>query len=253
MAKKNKKQHRKQQQQQQLENKQQTEEPQIENESDDQNNIKIKKLDIVFKTKAQEEAWNLIEKKEITFISGPAGTGKSHLSLLKALDLLKRFPNKYKKIIISKPAIESEEQLGFLPGDVDEKLDPYLFSSKYIFRKILGDEKTKRMIERKQIEIMALAYIRGINLDDCIFVLEEAQNCTKKQIKTILTRIGDNCKYIINGDTTQIDTKIKMEQTGLYFAMNKLCDVPQIGVFKFDEKDIIRNPLISIILDKLKE
>ena len=213
--------------------------------------IKIKKLDVKFKTDSQEQLWNLIDKKEITLISGPAGTGKSHMCVLKSLELLQKFPDKYKKIIISKPAIESEEKLGFLPGDVSEKLDPYLYSVKYLFNKILGEQKTNRMIERKNIEIRALAYFRGINIDDCIFILDEAQNCNKKQIRTILTRIGENCKFLIGGDTTQVDTNIKIEQTGLYIAMKKLENIPQIGIFKFNDTDIIRNPLISVILDRL--
>lgn len=213
--------------------------------------VKIKKINIEFKTEAQKNLWDLIESKEITFVSGPAGTGKSHMCMLKALDLIKKFPRKYKKIVISKPAVETSEKLGFLPGDVDSKLAPFLYSSKYIFDKILGKEKVARMIERGQIEVMALSYIRGINLDNCIFILEEAQNCDKKLIRTILTRIGENCKYIINGDTTQVDIQCKIEQTGLYIAIQKLKDIPQIGIFEFADSDIIRNPLISVILERL--
>lgn len=224
---------------------------QFPEQEDDVRSPKIKKLEIHFKTKSQEEVWNMIESKEITIISGPAGTGKSHITMLKALDLMQRFPEKYKKIIISTPAVEASEKLGYLPGNVDEKLAPYIYSSKYIFTKILGEQKANRMFERKQIEVMALAYFRGINLDNCIFVLDEAQNCDKKQIRTILTRIGENCKFLISGDTTQVDTNIKVEQTGLYIAMKKLENIPQIGIFRFGPDDIVRNPIISVILDRL--
>jgi len=213
--------------------------------------IHIKNLDVTFKTKAQEELWNLIDSKDITLISGAAGTGKSHVSILKALELMKQFPSKYKRIVISKPNIESSKSIGFIPGDVNAKLDPYLYSSKYIFNKILGQEKTDRMLARGQIEILAMGFLRGINLDDCIFILEEAQNCDRKEIRTILTRIGENCKYIINGDTSQIDTNIKFEETGLYTAMHKLQGIPQIGIFEFNDADIVRNPLISVILKRL--
>lgn len=224
---------------------------QKENDEDISSSIKIKKLDIQFKTKAQKEMWDLIENKEITLCSGPAGTGKSHIAVLKALDLIKRFPEKYKKIIISKPTIESAPSVGFLPGNLDEKLSPSIYSLIYIFKKILGEQKVDRMLERKQIEVMALGYFRGINLDSCIFILDESQNCDKKLIRTVLTRIGEDCKFIIIGDTTQVDLSIKIEQTGLYIAMKRLEDIPQIGIFRFMDSDIVRNPIISIILERL--
>ena len=224
---------------------------QKENDEDILSAIKIKKLDIQFKTKAQENMWDLIENKEIMLCSGPAGTGKSHIAVLKALDLIKRFPGKYKKIIIAKPTIESAPSIGYLPGNLDEKLSPSIYSLIYIFKKILGEQKVERMVERKQIEIMALGYFRGINLDSCVFILDESQNCDKKLIRTVLTRIGDDCKFIIIGDTTQVDIPIKIEQTGLYIAMKKLEDIPQIGIFRFADSDIVRNPIISIILERL--
>jgi phosphate starvation-inducible PhoH-like protein len=215
------------------------------------NAIKIKKLEISFRTKAQEELWNLIDQKEITICAGAAGTGKSHISVLKALDLLSKQQNKYKKIILTTPIQEADgERMGFLPGTVEEKMSPYTFSSIYLFRKILGDQKVDRMLERKQIEIMALAFFRGVNIDNSILICEESQNLTKKTMRTLLTRIGENSKFLISGDIQQSDRNKDIKDNGLFFAMEKLKDIPQIGLFEFSDLDIVRNPVISIILKR---
>ena len=222
----------------------------IENLTDEHGQIKIKKLNIEFKTKAQEELWNLIDKKEITIVAGSAGTGKSHISILKALDLLSKHPNKYKKIIITCPAHEADEKIGYLPGTVADKLAPYVYSLKYIFYKILGEQKTERMFERDQIKVLAMGFLRGVNIDSSILICDEFQNCTPRQAKTLLTRIGEDAKFIFNGDYSQSDRYTNYKDSGLFFSMEKLKDIPQIGIFEFSDSDIIRNPIIGVILKK---
>jgi len=220
----------------------------------DKGSIHIKKLDINFKTKSQEELWNLIETNQIVICSGEAGTGKSHISLLKALDLMRGNSKKYKKIYITTPAVEADgEKLGYLPGDVNDKLGPYMYSSIYLLKKILGDVKVNRMIERKHIEILALSYLRGVNIDNAILICEESQNLTIKTLKTLLTRIGENAKFILNGDLSQSDRVKNHKDSGLFFAIDKLKDISDIGIFQFKENDIVRNPIITLILKAFNE
>lgn len=205
---------------------------------------------IEFKTENQEKFWNLIGEKEMTFCSGPAGTGKSFLSLAKALQIFSKERKKYRKIIIVKPAVEADEKLGYLPGSMEEKLEPYIYSTKYILEKLLGKPKIDNLFSKGKIEVMALAFMRGINIDNSILIFEEAQNCTPRQMKTLLTRIGENSKFIISGDHEQSDRYKDMKESGLYFAMDKLKEVPEIGVFEFQPADIVRNPLVGKILEK---
>lgn len=221
-----------------------------QNEKGEQDHLKIRKLEFKFRTSAQEQLWNLIDQKEITICAGSAGTGKSHISILKALDLLSKQPDKYKRIIITTPVIEADEKLGFLPGTVEEKLAPYTYSSLYLFEKILGKQKVERMLERGHIHIMALAYLRGVNIDNSVLICEEFQNTTPRQAKTLLTRIGENSKFILNGDYSQSDRYKNHKECGLFFSMDKLRDIPQIGIFEFADTDIVRNPIISVILKR---
>lgn len=220
---------------------------------EDQNNGngKFKNLDHVeFRTPTQKDYWNLIYEKEITLCSGPAGTGKSYISLARALHIFSKERSKYKKIIVVKPVVEADEKLGYLPGSVEEKLEPYVYSTKYILEKILGKQRVDHLFSKGKIEVMALAYMRGINIDNAIVVCEEAQNMTPKQMKTLLTRIGENSKFIISGDHEQSDRYKKHTDSGLYFAMNKLKNIPEIGILEFQQIDIVRNPIISKILDR---
>lgn len=214
---------------------------------------KIRAIDLQFRNEHQKQFAELIDRNEITISAGPAGTGKSYISVAKALLLMKNFPTKYKKIIITTPAQESEdEKLGFLPGSVDEKLAPHVYSTYYLFRKLLGSEsKVDNMIKTKKIELLAFAFMRGVNIDNTIVICEEAQNTTKKQMKLLLTRIGDDSKFIISGDPEQMDRKVnKNEENGLAFAMRKLQDTTNIGILSFDVNDVVRNPLIPVILNK---
>lgn len=205
---------------------------------------------IKFKNESQKQYWDQIHTNEITLCSGPAGTGKSFVSIAKAINLILDKSNEYNKIIIVKPVVEADEHLGFLPGNLEEKLEPYIFSSMYIFEKLIGKDATKKLIEFGHIKIMALAYLRGTNIDNSVLIFEEAQNSTPRQMKTILTRIGENSKFVISGDLEQNDRFDKKEKTGLYDAMEKLKGINKIGLFQFKEEDIVRNPLINKILEK---
>jgi len=203
-----------------------------------------------FRSDRQKEFWELISKKEITLCSGPAGTGKSYISLAKALQIFSKERRIYKKIIVVKPVVEADEKLGYLPGSVEEKLEPYVYSTKYILEKILGKARIDNLFLKGKLEVMALAYMRGINIDNAIVVCEEAQNMTPKQMKTLLTRIGENSKFIISGDHEQSDRYRKPTDSGLYFAMNKLKNIPDIGIIEFEQSDIVRNPIIGKILER---
>lgn len=210
----------------------------------------IKKPNDKFLNRNQEEYWKTMENHEITLCFGPAGVGKSYIAMKKAVDLLYDENNKYEKILIVRPAVEAEEKLGSLPGGVEEKLDPYIFPSYYLLNKIVGKENREKLKEEGFIEVAALAYMRGWNVDNTILIFEEAQNATPSQIKLLLTRIGYNSKFFISGDLEQSDKYKNKTQSGLYDAKVRLSDIPKIGVFEFNDDDIVRNPIISEILKK---
>lgn len=203
-----------------------------------------------FLSKSQKDYYGLLKEKEIVICSGPAGVGKSYISMKAAVDLLLDPENAYEKIIIVRPAVEAEEKLGSLPGNLEEKLDPYIFPSYYLLNKIIGKEKREKLKEFEFIEVFALAYMRGMNIDNAILVFEEAQNTTRSQMKLLLTRIGFNSKFFISGDIEQTDRFRDKTQSGLYDAINRFDNIDDIGIYKFDKSNIIRNPLITKILDK---
>jgi phosphate starvation-inducible PhoH-like protein len=210
--------------------------------------------DISFKpkNKKQQEFYDLIQEKEITICTGPAGVGKSYLTVLKSLELLASSDNEFYKIVITTPAVEADEKLGFLPGDMYEKMSPYTFSTIYLMEKIIGKNATKNLMDSEHIEIMPLAFMRGINIDNSILIAEEFQNSTKRQTKTLLTRIGWKSKFIISGDLEQSDRYRDTKETGLYDAMTRLKSIDDIGSFAFEEVDIVRNEVISKILETYK-
>tara|TARA_R110000803_G_scaffold208376_1_gene276996 strand:- start:1010 stop:1723 length:714 start_codon:yes stop_codon:yes gene_type:complete len=210
--------------------------------------------DIKFKPKntKQQEFYDLIQEKEITICTGPAGVGKSYLTVLKSLELLASSDNEFYKIVITTPAVEADEKLGFLPGDMYEKMSPYTFSTIYLMEKIIGKNATKNLMDSEHIEIMPLAFMRGINIDNSILIAEEFQNSTKRQTKTLLTRIGWKSKFIISGDLEQSDRYRDTKETGLYDAMTRLKSIDDIGSFAFEEVDIVRNEVISKILETYK-
>jgi phosphate starvation-inducible protein PhoH and related proteins len=208
----------------------------------------IKKPKEKFLTPSQEEYWEVLDKNQITFCFGPAGVGKSYIAMKKAVDLLWDSDNKYEKILIVRPAVEAEEHLGALPGTLEEKLDPYLYPSFYLLNKIIGKEAREKLQAEEFIQVMALAYMRGWNVDNTILVFEEAQNATPNQIKLLITRIGFNSKFFISGDLEQSDKYKDRTKSGLYDAKEKLKNVKDIGVFEFGMNDVVRNPIITEIL-----
>ena len=211
----------------------------------------IKKPKEKFLTKSQEEYWEVLDKNQITFCFGPAGVGKSYIAMKKAVDLLWDENNKYEKIIIVRPAVEAEEKLGSLPGGLEEKLDPYIFPSYYLLNKIIGKEAREKLKDEGFIEVAALAYMRGWNVDNTILVFEEAQNATPAQIKLLITRIGYNSKFFVSGDLEQSDRFKDKTQSGLYDAKIRFNGINQIGVYEFNKhEDIVRNPIITEILKR---
>ena len=210
----------------------------------------IKRPKEKFLTKSQEDYWNILNDNQITLCFGPAGVGKSYIAMKKAVDLLWDDENKYEKIIIVRPAVEAEEKLGSLPGGLEEKLDPYIYPSYYLLNKIIGKEARERLKDEGYIEIAALAYMRGWNVDNTILVFEEAQNATPAQIKLLLTRIGFNSKFFLSGDLEQSDKFKDKTKSGLYDAKRRLHDLKGVGIFEFGNEDIVRNPIIGQILNR---
>jgi phosphate starvation-inducible PhoH-like protein len=207
-----------------------------------------------FLTANQKKYYDTLIDSEITVCSGPAGVGKSYITMKAALDLLADPETPYEKIIIVRPAVEAEEKLGSLPGNVEEKLDPYIFPSYYLMNKIIGKENREKLKDADVIEVFALAFMRGMNIDNSILIFEEGQNATPSQMKLLLTRIGFNSKFFISGDVEQSDKFKNKTHSGLWDAIEKFRDDDTISIFEFkDKKDIVRNPLISRILNKYEE
>ena len=204
-----------------------------------------------FLTINQKKYYDTLIDSEITICSGPAGVGKSYITMKAAIDLLSDPKSPYEKIIIVRPAVEAEEKLGSLPGGVEEKLDPYIFPSYYLLNKIIGKESREKLKEIEVIEVFALAFMRGMNIDNSILIFEEGQNASPSQMKLLLTRIGYNSKFFISGDVEQSDKYKNKTLSGLWDAIEKFRDSNYISIFEFkDKKDIVRNPLISKILNK---
>ncbi len=203
-----------------------------------------------FLSENQKKYYDLLIGNQITICSGPAGVGKSYIAMKAALDLLSDPTTPYEKIIIVRPAVEAEEKLGSLPGNVEEKLDPYIFPSYYLMNKIIGKEAREKLKQIDVIEVFALAYMRGMNIDNSILIFEEAQNSTPNQMKLLLTRIGFNSKFFISGDLEQTDRYKDKKHSGLWDAIEKFKDLSDVGVFEFDNQDVVRNPLISKILKR---
>jgi phosphate starvation-inducible PhoH-like protein len=170
-----------------------------------------------------------------------------------AIDLLADPSTPYEKLIIVRPAVEAEEKLGSLPGNLEEKLDPYIFPSYYLLNKIIGKEAREKLKDSEIIEVFALAYMRGMNIDNSILIFEEAQNATPNQMKLLLTRIGFNSKFFISGDLEQTDRYKDKKQSGLYDALQRFNGIDDIGVYDFRNAKNVRNPLISKILVKYDE
>ena len=202
---------------------------------------------ILAKTSNQKKIVTLIKANDLVFVIGPAGTGKTYVSVAIALKALK---DKFiKKIIVTRPIVEAGENLGFLPGDLQEKIDPYLRPIYDALQDMLPINKIKKYIENKTIEIAPIAYMRGRTLKDAFILLDEAQNTTPSQIKMFLTRLGPNSKMIVNGDISQIDL-IKNQKSGLIDAIKRLKNVNGIGFTTLDSKDVLRHSIVKRILKK---
>jgi len=213
----------------------------------------IKKSKDKFLTQSQREYYDKLKKNQITICSGPAGVGKSFIAMKAAVDLIADHTSPYEKIIIVRPAVEAEEKLGSLPGNVEEKLDPYIFPSYYLLNKIIGKEAREKLKQMEVIEVFALAYMRGMNIDNSILIFEEAQNATPKQMKLLLTRIGTDSKFFISGDLEQTDRYKDKKHSGLWDAIEKFKNISEIGVHEFGDEDVVRNPLITEILKRYED
>lgn len=189
---------------------------------------------------------NLFETNDLTFATGPAGSGKTFVAIALAVRALKN--KQVKKIILSRPAVEAGEKLGFLPGEMKDKLDPYLQPLYDALQEMIPAVKLKDYLDNQVIQIAPLAYMRGRTLGDAVIILDEAQNTTRNQIKMFLTRLGLNAKMIVTGDVTQIDLPLT-SQSGLVQAMRILQKVPGIGRVEFTKKDIVRHKLVQRIVD----
>ncbi|HDR7792030.1 TPA: PhoH family protein [Bacillus luti] len=198
------------------------------------------------KTMGQRRYIHAMKKNDIVFGIGPAGTGKTYLAVVMAVRALKQ--GYVKKIILTRPAVEAGESLGFLPGDLKEKVDPYLRPLYDALHDILGQEYTQRMMERGVIEIAPLAYMRGRTLDDSFVILDEAQNTTGAQIKMFLTRLGFSSKMVITGDPSQVDLP-KGVKSGLSLASNILSGVSGLSFITLEQTDVVRHPLVQRIIE----
>ena len=205
-----------------------------------------KKGAISAKTDGQNKYVEVVKNNDVVFSIGPAGTGKTFLSVAFAVSALEN--HEVDRIILCRPAVEAGESLGFLPGDLKDKVDPYL-APLYDSLHILYDEnQLVQLLERKVIEVVPLAYMRGRTLDSAYMILDEAQNASVLQMKMFLTRLGIGSRAIITGDITQIDLKNRLD-SGLLQASELLKNVPGIGIVKLDKKDVVRHPLVMKIID----
>ncbi|AJK47685.1 PhoH family protein [Burkholderia plantarii] len=209
-----------------------------------------RRADLRGRTPAQREYLKQILSHDVTFGIGPAGTGKTYLAVACAVDALER--DQVKRIVLTRPAVEAGERLGFLPGDLSQKVDPYLRPLYDALYDLLGFDKTAKMFERQMIEIAPLAYMRGRTLNHAFIILDEAQNTTPEQMKMFLTRIGFGSKAVVTGDTTQIDLP-RGHKSGLVEAQQVLGQVRGIALTRFTSADVVRHPLVARIVEAYDE
>ena len=207
--------------------------------------IKTPKKSVIARSEKQSDYIKALKENEIVMSLGPAGTGKSFLAVSVGITLL--MEKKIDRVILSRPAVEAGEKLGFLPGDMKEKVDPYLRPLYDALYELFGADKIDKKIETGEIEIAPLAFMRGRTLKNCFAILDEAQNATETQIKMFLTRIGENSKLVVNGDPSQIDL-INKSHSGLIKSKNILKDLNEIKIIEFDHNDVVRHPLVSKII-----
>tara|TARA_B100000780_G_scaffold252488_1_gene199613 strand:- start:194 stop:1198 length:1005 start_codon:yes stop_codon:yes gene_type:complete len=207
--------------------------------------IKTPRKSVIARSQKQSDYIRALREKDIIMALGPAGTGKSFLAVSVAITML--MEKKVERVILSRPAVEAGEKLGFLPGDMKEKVDPYLRPLYDALYELFGFEKIDKKIESGEIEIAPLAFMRGRTLKNCFAILDEAQNATETQIKMFLTRIGENSKLVVNGDPTQVDL-INKSHSGLTKSKNILSNIDEIEIVEFDHSDVVRHPLVSKII-----
>ncbi len=207
--------------------------------------IKTPKKSVIARSKKQSEYIKALKENDIVMSLGPAGTGKSFLAVSVGVTLL--MEKRIDRVILSRPAVEAGEKLGFLPGDMKEKVDPYLRPLYDALYELFGADKIDKKIETGEIEIAPLAFMRGRTLKNCFAILDEAQNATETQIKMFLTRIGENSKLVVNGDPSQVDL-INKSHSGLTKSKNILKDLKEIKIIEFDHTDVVRHPLVSKII-----
>jgi phosphate starvation-inducible PhoH-like protein len=207
--------------------------------------IKTPKKSVIARSQKQSDYIKALRENDIVMALGPAGTGKSFLAVSVAITLL--MEKKVERVILSRPAVEAGEKLGFLPGDMKEKVDPYLRPLYDALYELFGFEKIDKKIESGEIEIAPLAFMRGRTLKNCFAILDEAQNATETQIKMFLTRIGENSKLVVNGDPSQVDL-INKNHSGLMKSKNILSQIEEIKIIEFDHSDVVRHPLVSKII-----
>ena len=207
--------------------------------------IKTPRKTVIARSEKQSAYIKALKENDIIMSLGPAGTGKSFLAVSVGVTML--MEKKIDRVILSRPAVEAGEKLGFLPGDMKEKVDPYLRPLYDALYELFGADKIDKKIETGEIEIAPLAFMRGRTLKNCFAILDEAQNATETQIKMFLTRIGENSKLVVNGDPTQIDL-INKTQSGLIKSKNLLKNIDEIKILEFDHNDVVRHPLVSKII-----
>jgi len=212
--------------------------------------IKTPKRSVIPRSKKQKEYVKALKTNQIIMSLGPAGTGKTYLAVAVALSML--LEKKVERIILSRPAVEAGERLGFLPGDMKEKIDPYLRPLYDSLHDMFDYDKIQRKMETGEIEIAPLAFMRGRTLKNCFAILDEAQNATLTQIKMFLTRIGENSKLVVNGDPSQIDLPNK-SQSGLVQSKNIIEGIKEISIIDFNHNDVIRHPLVTKIVEAYKK
>ena len=212
--------------------------------------IKTPNLAIIPNGSHQQEYIETINKRVLTFGIGPAGTGKTYLAVASAVQQL--VSGEIEKILLVRPAVEAGEKLGFLPGDLSQKVDPYLRPLYDALFEMLGFKETNQLIERNIIEVVPLAFMRGRTLNDSFIILDESQNATVEQMKMFLTRFGFGSKVVVTGDITQIDLP-KNTQSGLVHSLDVLKELSEVGFIKFDSKDIVRHGLVQKIVEAYEE